>query len=48
MKVMAIGTLKPLSPEERQKYLPDESRRPCSFISTARWSNFGCGINRQA
>jgi hypothetical protein len=24
MKVMAIGTLKPLSPEERQRYLPKE------------------------
>ncbi len=24
MKVMAIGTLKPLTPEQRQKYLPDE------------------------
>ena len=24
MKVMAIGTLKPLSPEQRQRYLPKE------------------------
>jgi hypothetical protein len=24
MKVMAIGTLKPLSPEQRQRYLPAE------------------------
>ena len=24
MKVMAIGTLKPLTPEDRQRYLPDE------------------------
>ena len=24
MKVMAIGTLKPLSPEQKQKYLPKE------------------------
>jgi hypothetical protein len=24
MKVMAVGTLKPLSPEERQQYLPKE------------------------
>ena len=24
MKVMAIGTLKPLSPEQRQRYLPQE------------------------
>ncbi|MHC5538887.1 YciI family protein [Singulisphaera rosea] len=24
MKVMAIGTLKPLSPEQRRRYLPDE------------------------
>ena len=24
MKVMAIGTLKPLTPEQRQKYLPAE------------------------
>ena len=24
MKVMAIGTLKPLTPEQRQKYLPTE------------------------
>ena len=24
MKVMAIGTLKPLSPEQREKYLPKE------------------------
>ena len=24
MKVMAIGTLKPLTPEQRQRYLPDE------------------------
>lgn len=25
MKVMAIGTLKPLSQEQRQRYLPEES-----------------------
>jgi hypothetical protein len=24
MKIMAIGTLKPLSPDQRQRYLPDE------------------------
>ena len=40
MKVMAIGTLKPLTPEQRQKYLPAEVRATLQLYLDGKMEQF--------
>jgi hypothetical protein len=43
MKVMAIGTLKPLTPEQQQTYMPEEVPATLRLTLTGTWSNSGYG-----